>query len=84
MTSGKNTVVTQKGTGQTCSTNAVTTEMADRDRYSYRAEAPRHKDACPKQDSEHAAAGTRIHILPGANRHGVPMALPSRSLNTPK
>lgn len=77
-------MVTQKGTGQTCSTNAVTTETAERDRYSYRAEAPRHKDACPMPDSKHAAAGTRIHILPGDNRHGVPITLPSMSLNTPK
>lgn len=57
MASGKNTVVTQKGIGQTYSTNAVTTETADRDRYSYRAEAVKHKDACPMQESEHAAAG---------------------------
>lgn len=52
MASGKNTVVTQKGIGQTYSTNAVTTETADRDRYSYRAEAVKHKDACPTQPLE--------------------------------
>ena len=88
MSRGKNTAVTHKGTGQTCSTNTTTTEKPWLTRNdsvtSLRVEALTGKNACPKQDDEHTAATICIHILPGDNWHGIPTVLPSESLDTLK
>lgn len=81
-------MITHKGTGETCSTNAMTTEKAwltgnDSVR-SVRVEALTGKNACPKQDDEHTAARIHLHVLPGDNRHGIPMVLPSTPLDALK